>query len=244
MKNQIVFLPGLNGIRTIAALGVLFSHINLALLDFGIDNFSLFGYTNEGKLKGWMLGGHGVTMFFVLSGFLITYLLLKEFEKTNTIDIKKFYMRRILRIWPLYFFYVLLTLVVMWNQINIDFNLVYYLTFFANIPFIQEHGYMGMLHLWSIGVEEQFYLFWPLLFVFFIRRNIFIRITSIIIMLFLIFRIMMWYFFPFSEIALFSSVNRFDCMLFGGLGAYLYYNKVKSLISLIHIWRSISVGVL
>ena len=54
------------------------------------------------------LGGLGVIFFFVLSGFLITYLLLKEKEQTGTVNVKKFYARRVLRIWPLYFFIVLL----------------------------------------------------------------------------------------------------------------------------------------
>jgi peptidoglycan/LPS O-acetylase OafA/YrhL len=224
MGDKIIFLPGLNGIRAIAACGVLFSHINLALKKFGIYSISLFGFNKEGNPKSWVLGEHGVTMFFVLSGFLITYLLLKEFEKTKKIDIAKFYVRRILRIWPLYFLYILLIIAFFWNSLNLDFNLVYYLSFFANIPFVTGQSYIAMDHLWSISVEEQFYLFWPLLFLFLIQRKSFLSILTLIV-IFSVFRIFIWYVSPLSTLALFSVVNRFDCMLFGGLGAYLLHKE-------------------
>jgi peptidoglycan/LPS O-acetylase OafA/YrhL len=90
MKNKI-YLPGLNGIRAIAALSVILAHSEKFLASVSSKNY--FGN----------FGGYGVTIFFTLSGFLITYLMLKEIEKEIFIDIKKFYIRRILRIWPLYF---------------------------------------------------------------------------------------------------------------------------------------------
>ena len=89
LKDQL-YLPGLNGIRAIAAMAVIITHINNRLEYYGIPNAPLLD-----------LASYGVTIFFTLSGFLITFLLLKELEKTNTIDVKKFYMRRVLRIWPL-----------------------------------------------------------------------------------------------------------------------------------------------
>lgn len=77
-NGKALFLPGLNGIRAIAAVSVIISHIGL--------NMKLYGFPNFG---GYALASFGVTMFFALSGFLITYLLLKEKEKTNTIAILK-----------------------------------------------------------------------------------------------------------------------------------------------------------
>lgn len=132
MENKPVFLSGLNGIRTIAAIGVMVSHINLALNKFNITNTSLFGFNKEHKPGGWLLGEHGVTMFFVLSGFLITFLLYKEFEKTGTINIKAFYIRRILRIWPLYylyFFIAIITVFVLFGSLPSISTFLYY-TFF------------------------------------------------------------------------------------------------------------------
>ncbi|WP_223584180.1 acyltransferase family protein [Sphingobacterium sp. GVS05A] len=226
MENKPIFLNGLNGIRTIAALGVLLSHINLSLREFKMFNISLFGFDKNGNQDSWSLGEHGVTMFFVLSGFLITYLLLKEYDKTSFINIGKFYMRRILRIWPLYFLYISMTLIILWKYIVPDLNLVYYLTFFANVPFIKSQSYLAMNHLWSISVEEQFYLFWPVLFLFFVRRNFVVCVLSVIIVL-SVARVFIWYVSPFSLMALFSVVNRFDCMLIGALGAFLVHRNNK-----------------
>lgn len=226
MGKKVIFLSGLNGIRAIAACGVMFSHVNLALSKFGMGEFSLFGFTKDGKAKSWVLGEHGVTMFFVLSGFLITYLLLKEFEKTNRIDIRKFYIRRLLRIWPLYFLYLILCLFFLRDSLHLDYNIVYYSTFLANIPFVLKQSYTGMEHLWSISIEEQFYLFWPFLFLLFIRDRFLVKVFYFIAILSLL-RIILWVAFPFSTIALFSLVNRFDCMAFGALGAYLVNGKYR-----------------
>src|SRR5690606_24795997 len=96
-----IYLPGLNGIRAIAAFAVVISHTNGRLGEFGLS-----------KLPYWDLAGFGVTIFFTLSGFLITYLLLKERAKTGTIKVRKFYVRRLLRIWPLYYFYLFLILAI------------------------------------------------------------------------------------------------------------------------------------
>lgn len=164
-KEKIVFLPGLNGIRTIAALGVMVSHITLALGALDLD-ISLFGYKN-GNISAWALGEHGVTMFFVLSGFLITFLLLKEKEKYKEINVKSFYMRRILRIWPLYYVYLVICLalyVLLYDGNVVCGTTLLYVFFLANIPFILETTLFCLEHLWSIGVEEWFYIFWPFLF--------------------------------------------------------------------------------
>lgn len=226
MENKPIFLSGLNGIRTIAAFGVVISHINLSLGRFDIKTISLFGFNEKGAQKGWVLGEHGVTMFFVLSGFLITYLLLKEYEKTNTIKIKAFYVRRILRIWPLYYFYIMLVILTIYSTFIFDKNLFYYLTLFANIPFINGAAYPAMYHLWSISVEEQFYLFWPFLFLFLVNKK-FIRNLFLIITVFSLVRIGIWHFQPFSIPALIAVVNRFDCMMFGALGAFLVFRNSR-----------------
>lgn len=88
-------MSGLNGIRAIAAISVLISHMNESLSFFGLSN-----------LQGLDLAGFGVTMFFALSGYLITYLLLLEKRDYARINVGQFYIRRILRIWPLYYFFL------------------------------------------------------------------------------------------------------------------------------------------
>src|ERR1051326_1775359 len=96
-----VYFPGLNGLRFLAAFAVVITHVELLKGQVGLPNH----WTNPVIFN---LGGLGVYFFFVLSGFLITYLLLAEKDKTGTIRIGNFYIRRILRIWPLYYFLVLL----------------------------------------------------------------------------------------------------------------------------------------
>lgn len=96
MNNKVVYLPGLNTIRFIAAFTVIINHIELFKRNFNQSNFlNIAAIFSMGRL--------GVVLFFVLSGFLITYLLLLEKDKFKTIDIKRFYIRRALRIWPLYY---------------------------------------------------------------------------------------------------------------------------------------------
>src|SRR4051812_27122652 len=90
------YFRGLKFIRFFAASLVLVNHIEQYKFTLGLNSYWNFGTINY-------LGDKGVSIFFVLSGFLITFLLLKEREQLNTINIKYFYLRRILRIWPLYF---------------------------------------------------------------------------------------------------------------------------------------------
>ena len=103
-----VYFPNLNGLRFIAALMVIVHHIEQYKSIYGLpNNFSSTTIQIFGEL--------GVVLFFVLSGFLITYLLLEEESQTNTIAVRDFYVRRILRIWPLYFLIVILALLVLPN---------------------------------------------------------------------------------------------------------------------------------
>lgn len=232
-ESKPLFLNGLNGIRAIGALGVLFSHLNLGLnKHFEIEGVSLFGVNANGDNRSWVLGEHGVTMFFVLSGFLITYLLVKEFQKTGSINIRSFYVRRILRIWPLYYFYLITTCIclALLGICNLGSDLFFYTFYMANVPFGLGHSHEALNHLWSIGVEEQFYLFWPVAFLWAIRRNRFLALSVLAIGALLVFRVLIWYKAPFSIPAMFSVVNRFDCMLIGALGAWVYLKRENWLV--------------
>jgi peptidoglycan/LPS O-acetylase OafA/YrhL len=112
-------------------------------------------------------GGLGVYVFFMLSSYLITELLLREKEKTSTIHVKAYYARRILRIWPLYFLFIGLAFVVglfIPTYRLAGKELAAMLLLSGNWYFVQYGwsvgGFVG--HLWSISVEEQFYLVWPI----------------------------------------------------------------------------------
>jgi peptidoglycan/LPS O-acetylase OafA/YrhL len=104
------------------------------------------------------IGGLGVSIFFVLSGFLITLLMLRERERTASISVSAFYLRRALRILPAYVVYLIVVLVTTSGVNPRDWWIA--LTYTASI--LSPKGW-EFVHLWSLSIEEQFYLVWPLL---------------------------------------------------------------------------------
>lgn len=166
---QLKYLPGLNTLRFFAAFFVVISHANISLHKLGIYTASTLALVNR--------GGDAVDFFFSLSGFLITYLLLVEIKKTGTVSIRQFYLRRVFRIWPLYFLIVAIGFFVLgyvypkiyhqpFFSFTIPEGLLMFILFVPN--YAAKNFTVGLLNpLWSIGVEEQFYLFWaPLVKVF------------------------------------------------------------------------------
>jgi peptidoglycan/LPS O-acetylase OafA/YrhL len=137
-------IPSLYGIRGVAAMAVVLSHIGIPASN----------------------ATFAVICFFVLSGFLITHLLLIELAKTDDISLRRFYMRRALRIFPAFYgyaaCYIVGRLVV---KLPIDWPaLVSCLTYTSNYFFaLSGHSMVTMVHTWSLSVEEQFYLLWPFL---------------------------------------------------------------------------------
>ena len=108
LTKERIYFPNLNGLRFVAALLVIVHHIEQIKYIYGLPNNFSSSFIQ-------IIGELGVILFFVLSGFLITYLLLEEENRTQTIAVKNFYLRRILRIWPLYFFIVILALFILPN---------------------------------------------------------------------------------------------------------------------------------
>jgi len=106
-------------------------------------------------------GDLGVRVFFVLSGFLITFLLLNEARKNDCVSLKKFYARRVLRIFPVYFLYLftlgVLQFIAGWYH-DTPSSWIGSLTFLRNFL---GRGDSASAHFWSLAVEEQFYLLWP-----------------------------------------------------------------------------------
>ena len=110
-------------------------------------------------------GAFGVSLFFVLSSYLITELLLREKDLLGTLDIKSFYIRRILRIWPLYFAFLALAVALQWivpGQ-HVTLRAGMWFSFLAGNWFIVFHGFPSsvIFPLWSVSIEEQFYITWP-----------------------------------------------------------------------------------
>lgn len=208
-----IYFPNLNGLRFFAAFSVMIYHY------FGKDIID---------------GRYGVTLFFVLSGFLITYLLLVEKNQSKTISIKKFYVRRLLRIWPLYFLIVLIGSVCFYQQNDDSLigsgGLLYYLLFLPNLAFVLGKSLSFASILWSVGAEEQFYMIWP----WFLRG-----IKGLRLLYFFIFVAIGWTILPYLldfvnsnylntnvTLAVVSKVSTkmgFHAMAIGAVFAWLYY---------------------
>ncbi len=110
-------------------------------------------------------GAFGVSLFFVLSSYLITELLLREKDLMGTLDLRSFYIRRILRIWPLYFAFLALAVGLQWivpGQ-HVTWRAGMWFSFLAGNWFIVFHGFPSsvIFPLWSVSIEEQFYITWP-----------------------------------------------------------------------------------
>lgn len=168
------YFEGLNTIRFIGAFSVILGHIELIKSLYGFPNLMYLPFYKN-------TNGHvGVILFFVLSGFLITYFLLEELQEKKTIDYKKFYLKRLFRIWPIYYLMIMISvfllprILFLLNNVKLEYQFkeyYLYLLFIPNIAKVNQNFIAGATHLWSIGVEEQFYLIWPLLIITF-KKNL------------------------------------------------------------------------
>lgn len=175
IKEDRVYFYGLDELRAIAALLVYFHHVELFKIRAGLSPLLGNYFFNSFTLS---IGHNAVIAFFVLSGFLITYLLLKEKELTGTIKIIDFYYRRIYRIWPLYFLVIFIGFVGMpllnfsgyfvsqkyYTGLinNIDYSILpFFVLFLSNFALKYFKPIAGASQSWSVSVEEQFYLIWP-----------------------------------------------------------------------------------
>jgi peptidoglycan/LPS O-acetylase OafA/YrhL len=144
-------IAGLDGLRALSILLVLCGHLD-GTRGFPISGAFLNHLGDVANL--------GVRVFFVISGYLITLLLLKEEQKTGTISLKQFYLRRTSRIFPASYFFILCVAFAYYcGAINLhQGDLLHAFTYTMNY-FPNRSWWVG--HLWSLSVEEQFYLLWP-----------------------------------------------------------------------------------
>ncbi|MFN4006510.1 MAG: acyltransferase family protein [Chitinophagaceae bacterium] len=142
------YIKQLDALRGLAVLLVIISH--------WLPKSHVLNTVPNGKI--------GVDIFFVLSGFLISGILLNSRKMVGTSMsilqvLKHFYIRRSLRIFPVYYLYILILFLLGFSVSN---GLIYYVTYTANFHFYNNNSWAGTLsHLWSLCVEEQFYIIWP-----------------------------------------------------------------------------------
>ena len=164
------YIKTLDGLRAIAVLLVIISH--------WVPKSHWLNYLPNGAI--------GVTIFFVLSGYLISSILFSYKDKIDADKggvlgaIKVFYIRRSLRIFPIYYLFVLFLF--FYGYTLIQDHLVYFLAYSSNILFFKRNGLGGTVsHLWSLSVEEQYYLLWPILVLTVNRRFTWLLILAFIL---------------------------------------------------------------
>ena len=258
---------GLDSLRFFAALAVFFTHVELIkkFTGFGthwidpeerITKFTVFQSVISKEIDPLSpliaySSALGVVFFFVLSGFLITYLLFKEKETNGVIAIGKFYLRRGFRIWPLYYLIFLLGFFVLpyfnffavpgqdiFFQQNFWGNLLLYALFMPNLAFsIYTTAVPNIGQSWSIGVEEQFYLIWPLL----IRKSknvlksiLWIAGTVITLKGMLLLSTPLIKLESLVVLKKFLAMSKLECMALGGLGAYVLFNKKEEILRIVY----------
>ena len=173
LPENLGYIPSFDGLRAFAIILVIFSHAN----------FQLFGS-----------GGIGVPVFFTLSGFLITTLLLEEFEKNNTISFKAFYVRRTFRLFPALYTLLLCTFIYAFFFNPMMFakiipEIIASSLYVYNLSFMWQVKDVMLYHTWSLGVEEQFYLIWPVVLYILLRYSTLKIISNFLIVFVLIFLI-------------------------------------------------------
>ncbi len=168
--NKKRYYPAIDGLRALAILLVVFLH------NFGFLNYFFFG---------WL----GVDLFFVISGFLITGILMDSVGQTGYL--KNFYMRRVLRIFPVYYLALFICLYLLPRIPSLNYDPGYYYdnqfymwTYLQNWLFIFKapDSNQMLLHTWSLAVEEQFYLFWPLV-ILLLRKPKRLLVFSVILLI-------------------------------------------------------------
>ena len=172
---------------------------------------------------------NGVDIFFVLSGFLITRILLysknaaEQSGEALKVELRNFFFRRVLRIFPIYYLTIFsLYFIGPGTGTAIRENFIYFFTYTANIYFIRIESWDGMLsHLWSLSVEEQFYLIWPLITLF-IKRQYLLKTILIFIFIGIISQYM-------TDVGGMYTFACFDALGLGALLAWIVSNKPEFL---------------
>lgn len=240
-----VFYKNLNSLRFIAASLVVIHHTEQYK---GFNG--LYNYFDRSTVI--LFGKLGVDIFFVLSGFLITSLLVIEKERYQTVSIRKFYIRRILRIWPLYFLIAILALFV-WPHVPalhikqlrdpyLHFvpNVLLILFFLPNLQMLLYRAIAYQAQAWSIGVEEQFYLVWPFLVNLTKNKDQFKRVVIWLLALYVFIKLS-FYLIPLithryhklDDLDFYlSDIFQIDCMMIGALfGLFNFEERMKKLLT-------------
>jgi peptidoglycan/LPS O-acetylase OafA/YrhL len=242
-NNALPHLPSLDGLRAIAVVGVLAFHVTV------MAEFPPGGAVEAALQQLAIMGRNGVDLFFVLSGFLITGILLSTRDRAGYFF--SFYARRALRIMPAYYF----TLLVIALVCTLDPELreamartwLWYAVYLTNIRFaFFEVGSVELTrHMWSLAIEEQFYLVWPLVVAFLPRRAL-LPVTCTAIVLIAVSR-GVWATSGADSSALYMATwTRADALLVGAVLAFVHTRSASwaELVKIAPLVLALSVGCL
>jgi peptidoglycan/LPS O-acetylase OafA/YrhL len=222
MEERLYF-HNLDKIRFFAAFAIFFGHGMQAFTGYFYQPNSELAITFFQRIA--MNAPLGVELFFFISGFLITYILLKEKELTGKIAIRKFFIRRAIRIWPLYFLLIAITpFLISWLGIG---SPAYWpnALFYGNFDCITTGASYPFSHFWSIAIEEQFYLVWPFIIAFVPIKRLGLVFVGLIL------GSVAFRYFIFSDDKVYAHLyyntfSRMDTLVIGGCVA-LYFGKIK-----------------
>ena len=223
-NHKIKYFKELNALRFIGFVGIFFGHVFFSN-DIEIVNSKIYSTLySYGKILGFI----SIDSFFVLSSFLITWKGLEELKVTKKFQFKNFLIRRSLRIWPLYFLVILLGFLIEFMKSYYTQDISSLPSFWSFILFILnfdiiKNGYeflFFMVFMWSISVEEQFYIFWALVLKWF--QNHLLKVSLLIILISIIFRI---YFIDDSLNLNFHTVSALGNFGVGALAAIAAFNN-------------------
>lgn len=234
-----VYFPGLNTVRLYAALSVVIIHI----ATYGFPKVSVnddYRRVQEFFERFFLTGQDAVTVFFCLSGFLITYLLLDERARTKRIAVRRFYARRAARIFPLYYLILALGMLILavYSRGYAPPDIFSFLTLiFASGHLGSAFGNLSLLGpLWSIGVEQWFYLIWPLLLIRLSVPKILVAILlarTAAVLLIDPHALLEYTVRNATSAMKLLTLMRFECIAVGALGAWLYFRR-SALLSVIY----------
>lgn len=210
------YYPAIDSLRFFAFLFVFLGHMSLPVIP---DMFAKISW-------------YGVELFFLISGFLITKILSSEYSLTSKIKISNYFIRRILRIWPLYFTYLAMVVIYFWISIHAlpDGRRLAGNLFFIDNIFSAFYGYnhnKGTSHLWSISLEEQYYLFLPFFTLWLLKqKNAMVHISILVIFILLMLGKLIAIYFQFKHPFIYVLPISGECFFLGfmlGLGVYNSY---------------------
>jgi peptidoglycan/LPS O-acetylase OafA/YrhL len=203
-------IPCLDGIRAISISLVLLAHF-IGTVGPNVPKW-IIPFTKMGNL--------GVRIFFVISGFLITSLLISEYKKTGTISLLKFYFNRTFRIFPAFYAFIFAIMIASaMGFISLrEGDLLHAVTYTTNYHYDRA---WELGHLWSLAVEEQFYLLWPAIFLLFGMRGA-LRASMAYLIIGPVVRVLTWKYFPDDRIGIGESFQTIaDAIATGSVFAFI-----------------------